>query len=89
MCVYWLQEVFLLELTHTTIMVKLLSLTVIFFPRVIFYIFSHFCLFMVVSGSLGWGLGLGLGGGLGISLGGVLGLWCGAFPVFWAVYINI
>ena len=69
MCVYWLQEVFLLELTHTTIMVKLLALPLYFFPGlffIFFHIFAHLWWFGVFRlGSLivffwggGWGFQL-------------------------------
>ena len=64
----------------------------LFFPRVIVYIFF---LFWLIYGGLGFRV-LGLVSyigflGLGFSVDGVLGLWCGAFWVFWvgALYINI
>ena len=63
------------------------EINAIFNPRVILNTFSHFCLFMVV-----WGLGLGSWirfVGLGFSVGWVWGLWSRAFPVIWALYINI
>ena len=54
---YWLQEVFLLELTHTTIMIKLLAFASLFFQGYFLHFFSLFCSLWWFGG---WGIWVGV-----------------------------
>ena len=82
---YWLQEVFLLELTHTTIMIKLLAFASLFFQGYFLHFFSLFCSLWWFGG---WGIWVGVLE-VGISIDWVWGLRCGAFLFFLGLGLSV